>query len=184
MAAELVRIPLRLTSSSRRPVEVRLALAMPRLARKSVLAVVLLPVSWRIRRWAMRHGVLRQFEAANRNDLEAATVLFGEDSEVCAADPELEPPGLQGALRGGAGARKYMETWFADWDDPVLEPVELVDAGRRAAVLLRFHGRGRSSGVEVDEELAFVLEIGDGVRRQWLHRTWDSALRAVGAAPA
>jgi hypothetical protein len=38
-------------------------------------------------------------------------------------------------------------------EELMLKPQEFIDAGDRVATRLRHHGRGKGSGVEIDEEL-------------------------------
>ena len=63
-----------------------------------------------------------------------------------------------------------------------LEPQEFIDAGDRVATRLRHRGRGKTSGVEIDEELYHqVATFRDGriVRMEYV-ASWDEALAAAG----
>jgi ketosteroid isomerase-like protein len=63
-----------------------------------------------------------------------------------------------------------------------LEPQEFLDAGDRVATRLRHHGRGKESGLEIDEELYHqVVTFHDGrmVRIEYFAE-WAEALEAAG----
>jgi ketosteroid isomerase-like protein len=67
-----------------------------------------------------------------------------------------------------------------------LDPQEAVDAGDRVAVRLRYFGRGKGSGVELDTEMYHqVTTFRDGmmVRIEYV-TSWDAALEAVGIGEA
>src|SRR4051794_34567434 len=54
-----------------------------------------------------------------------------------------------------------LEALFAEsreiWDEPpAWEPVELIDAGSKAVAFIRFSGRGKGSGIEVEAHVANV----------------------------
>jgi hypothetical protein len=67
-------------------------------------------------------------------------------------------------------------------DELRLDAQEFVDAGDRVAVRLRYFGRGKSSGVEVDTEMYHqVTTFRDGtiVRMEYV-TSWPEALEAAG----
>ena len=63
-----------------------------------------------------------------------------------------------------------------------LKPQEFIDAGDRVATRLRHHGRGKGSGVEIDEELYHqVATFRDGrIVRMEYFAEWGEALEAAG----
>ena len=72
-------------------------------------------------------------------------------------DPEIVWNAADEAPQSGIdAARAYMERWELEWDDLSTVPEELIDAGDRVFVAVRFSGRGRASGIEVD---ALVYEV-------------------------
>jgi uncharacterized protein len=123
--------------------------------------------------------VRRAFEAWNSGDPEAAIALL---------DPDIEwrlPPNFPDAqawhgrdavvqgLTGVAGA----------WDEFRVDVQELIDAGDRVLALVRFHGRGAITGldlggVSVDGQV-WTIRDGKAVDVQMYNGSRD-ALRAIG----
>ena len=70
-----------------------------------------------------------------------------------------------------------------DWVLPPLQ--EFVDAGDRVAVRLRYYGRGKGSGAELETEMYHqVATFRDGtIVRMEYFTDWDLALAAAAAPP-
>ena len=86
--------------------------------------------------------------------------------------------GHDGAMQFWAEIQEIWETW-------VSEPERLLDAGDQVVALVRSRGRGRSSGVEVEDTSANVWTIRDGkVTAYRLYRDHDEALAAAGLPPS
>jgi ketosteroid isomerase-like protein len=120
----------------------------------------------------------REFIAAyNRRDFDLAVKDF---------DPEIEwvLPARQrsDSGRGPDAALRFFEEIDDAMDELRLEPQEFIDAGDRVATRLRHHGRGRGSGVEIDEELYHqVATFRDGkIVRMEYFADWDEARAAAG----
>jgi ketosteroid isomerase-like protein len=122
----------------------------------------------------------RVVDAYNRRDVDG---LFAE-----LATPDFEwYPAIVRALDGGGGyrGREGVEKFAADtrenWEELQSLPEEFRDLGDRVLVLGRLKGRGKGSGVPVDQPFAGILDFrGD---RIWRHRVYlDRAegLRAAG----
>jgi ketosteroid isomerase-like protein len=80
-----------------------------------------------------------------------------------------------------AGVREQLEA-FDEWR---LEPQKFIPAGDRVLVLVRQHGRGRLSGVEVDVFTAWLWTFSDGKAvelRVFLDQ--DEAFEAIGVTKA
>ncbi len=124
--------------------------------------------------------VRRIWEAADRRDAE--TVLSFYDPEV-----ELDVSGFPvvatnaGHYRGHEGLRQLFGEWREIWSDADSNLVELIDAGDRVISVYNYRGRGRASGVNVEEVFATVWTIeGDrAVRVEWFTGRAE-ALEAVG----
>jgi ketosteroid isomerase-like protein len=120
----------------------------------------------------------REFIAAyNRRDFDAAIKDF---------DPEIEwvLPARQQS-DSGTGPEAALR-FFADIDETMeeleLKPQEFVDGGDHVATRLRHRGRGKISGVEIDEELyhqVATFRNGRIVRMEYF-ADWDAALEAAG----
>jgi ketosteroid isomerase-like protein len=115
--------------------------------------------------------------AYNRRDFDAAIENF---------DPEIKwvMPARQrsDSGRGPGAAIRFFEEIDEAMEELRLEPQEFIDAGDRVATRLRHHGRGKGSGVEIDEELYHqVATFRDGrIVRMEYFAEWDEALKAAG----
>jgi ketosteroid isomerase-like protein len=121
---------------------------------------------------------VRKFiDAYNRRDFDTAVENF---------DPEIEwvMPARQrsDSGRGPGAALRFFEEIDETMEELKLEPQEFIDAGDRVATRLRHHGRGKGSGVEINEELYHqVATFRDGrIVRMEYFAGWDEALDAAG----
>ena len=115
--------------------------------------------------------------AYNRRDFDAAVRFF---------DPEIDwvLPALQRAdsCRGPDEVKRFWEGLDETFDELRLDPQECVDGGDRVAMRLRYYGRGKGSGVEIEGELYHqVTTFRDGqiVRIEYF-TDWPTALEAAG----
>ena len=120
----------------------------------------------------------RQFiDAYNRRDFDAALESF---------DPEVDwvLPALQesDSCKGPEEIRRFWEGLDETFEDFQLEAREFVDAGDQVAVRLRYWGRGKGSGAEIDSEMYHqVSTFRDGrVVRAEYFTSWEQALEAAG----
>lgn len=115
--------------------------------------------------------------AYNRRDFDAAIEFF---------DPEIEwvLPALQESdcCRGPDEIIRFWEGLDETFEELRLDPQESVDAGDRVAVRLRYYGRGKGSGAELDTEMYHqVTTFRDGVIVRFEYFTsWPAALEAAG----
>jgi ketosteroid isomerase-like protein len=116
-------------------------------------------------------------DAYNRRDFDAALAHF---------DPEIEwvLPERQSADsgRGHDDIRRFWEEIDTMMDDLQLAPQEHVDAGDRIATRLRYYGRGKGSGAEIETEMyhqVATFEDGVIVRMEYVG-SWPEALAAAG----
>jgi ketosteroid isomerase-like protein len=115
--------------------------------------------------------------AYNRRDFDTAVEFF--DSEV-----EWVLPAHQrvDSCRGPDEVKRF---WFGldeTFEELRPDPQEAVDAGDRVAIRLRYYGRGKASGLEIEGELYHqVTTFRDGmmVRIEYFS-TWPEALEAAG----
>jgi ketosteroid isomerase-like protein len=116
-------------------------------------------------------------DAYNRRDFDAAVADF---------HPELEwvLPAMQesDSCTGPEEVRRFWEGLDETFDELRLDPQELVDAGDRVAVRLRFFGRGTGSGAELDTEMYHqVTTFRDGIMvRIEYFTSWPAAREAAG----
>jgi len=97
-------------------------------------------------------------------------------------DPHIVVITLEdGALYGNDAVLANYERWNEAWEEAETTLEEVTGRGDRVFVAVLFHGRGRASGVEVDERFYEVYTLRDGkVLRidEYEHRA--DALEATG----
>ena len=82
-----------------------------------------------------------------------------------------------GTYRGHDGLRRYAEDRSAAWEELHFEPDEFIEDGERLIVVGLLSGRGRGSGIEVDQRVAVVCEVRDGkLYRAHAYPNVDAAL--------
>jgi ketosteroid isomerase-like protein len=92
-------------------------------------------------------------------DREAALETIAEDVEVN-VPPEL---GNAGTYRGLNEFLRWNAEWEEAWSEFEMEVLSAEPVGDRHVVcLIRSKGRGAGSGVEVANELGWVMEVRDG----------------------
>ena len=123
--------------------------------------------------------VLEQFEATNSRDFPRAMELYADDVVLVVNDDAF----LQwGTFEG----KEAVGAWFGDWFS-TFEPgyhfdiEETRDEGDLVFLYASHHGRGRSSGVAVEKQTAYLYWVRDGkVVRVELHAGRAEALKAAG----
>jgi ketosteroid isomerase-like protein len=116
-------------------------------------------------------------DAYNRRDFDAAVENF---------HPLIEwvLPERQGfdSAQGPEGIKRFWYGIDETFDELQLLPQEHVDAGERVATRLRHYGRGKRSGIEINEELYHqVATFRDGwIVRMEYFAEWSEALEAAG----
>jgi ketosteroid isomerase-like protein len=184
MSREVARFPLRpLQRRSGRTLIERLTLAAPRLACLVRRAVLRLPPGSAVRRALLTKTLLGAYAALNRRDWDALLSMLHPEVEHHAISPpgEIATLDMEEHTRGPDGFLRFAEQWFESWDAFWIEPQEVIDFGDRLLVLVRRMGRGRGSGVALDQPAGDVLTLARG----WLVRYdnyWarEDALKAVG----
>ena len=87
--------------------------------------------------------------------------------------------------RGHEGARQFYGEIEEIWGDSWLSvPEQMFESGEQVVAFVRSRGRGKSSGVEVEDTSANVWTIRDGKAIAYrLYRDHDEALEAAGLPP-
>jgi ketosteroid isomerase-like protein len=120
----------------------------------------------------------REFIAAyNRRDFDAAIKDFDPGIEWVLPAQQQSDSGL-----GPEAAIRFFEEIDETMEELTLKPQEFIDGGERVATRLRHQGRGKRSGVEIDEELyhqVATFHNGKIVRMEYFAE-WDEALVAAG----
>lgn len=97
-----------------------------------------------------------RFECWNRDELEPMQEMYAEDAvfDVSAVFTDVAP------VRGHENMRLYWYELRETWDGLRLDPLEVLDVGNgRYVADLRLWGKGKRSGVEVDQRLAFLYTL-------------------------
>lgn len=127
--------------------------------------------------------VVREWVAAiNAGDAARLTAL---------ADPSVDYMPYLAALSGAAGAYhghdglwQYVHDLSDVWSEYEVEIHELQDLGNQVLMTGRLRGKGRSSGLDVDAEMAWLhtFQEGTGPGRYTRLRYFDSEAQALEAA--
>ena len=81
------------------------------------------------------------------------TLYMAPDVEISigTAPSGLLQGDLQPMYRGPQGWREFWELWTDAWDDYQIAPQEIIDLGDRLVVFTRQVGRGKGSGIKVEQ---------------------------------
>jgi ketosteroid isomerase-like protein len=117
--------------------------------------------------------------AFNRGDFDALDAVLADD--VVAVVPAGMPN--EGTYEGREGYWLMLRHWIEAWEDFRAEAHDFIAIGDHVVVPVRQVGRGRGSGVEVSAEMAYLLELRDGLLVRWqLCLDREEALAAARAA--
>jgi ketosteroid isomerase-like protein len=103
--------------------------------------------------------VRRVYECVNERRWDALADLL---------DPNVAQYGTVGGLEEGTvvrGSSEIVQLYESEadaWDRQRIDPERLIEAGDRVVVFQREHQRGRSSGLELVDETASVIDLRDG----------------------
>jgi ketosteroid isomerase-like protein len=117
------------------------------------------------------------FEIVEREGPAALLPLADPEVEVYTA-PNLANPGT---YRGHEGFLTWAEEWLDAWERFRYEPLEFIEVSDELVVVpLHQVGTGRSSGVEVELDVAYLFEIRGGkITRVHLYADKPQALAAA-----
>jgi ketosteroid isomerase-like protein len=124
---------------------------------------------------AMRRAV----EAWNRGDANGFVESFHPVGEWF-SEIVRRVEGAERVYRGRAEIRRFWDEWHSVWD-MTIEVSEIRDLGDTTLTLGRMRARGKASGIDLDEPVAYVGEFEGGLIRT-LRAYLDPAraLEAVG----
>lgn len=107
-----------------------------------------------------REEAFRQtMEAYTAGDLERTLGFYHPEIEVTAPDWMNAGP-----YRGHEGFLAWSGAWYEAWESWAYELKDVRAIGERHVVArVRVSGRGRTSSIEIDQEIGFVVEMKDGL---------------------
>ncbi|MGH2500362.1 MAG: nuclear transport factor 2 family protein [Candidatus Limnocylindria bacterium] len=73
-----------------------------------------------------------------------------------------EFPGLAGVYDDRRDPNPRLRSWLSEWEYWRVEADDYLELGDHVVVLARYHGRGKGSGVELQQEGAHVFELREG----------------------
>ena len=130
-------------------------------------------------------ALLRQaYEAIGRDGLDSVAAWDLISADIVIRDrPEAPDPQT---YHGREGVRQALATSDESFEEFTMRPVDMIEVGdRHVVVVLMMSGRGRGSGVPVEEEIAhlWTLEDGTAVAMQ-VYSDPQAAVRDARAAEA
>jgi ketosteroid isomerase-like protein len=126
-------------------------------------------------------SVVRRVYDSLDNPDESVRALWDPDVEFDVSRDVWGPLVGGGHYRGVDGVRNWMRDLYSAWERMDLECEELIDAGEDQVIaVLRVHGWGRLSGIEVEYRPAGIWTLRGGrvVRVVW-YASREEALEAV-----
>jgi ketosteroid isomerase-like protein len=101
----------------------------------------------------------RAYGAFNRGDFASAIESFAPEFEWVATGVI---PDIEGVYRGPEGYRRFLESWWSEFDDPHIEVHDLIESGDQVLASLTIRGRGKRSGAETRWDIWHVWTLRDG----------------------
>jgi ketosteroid isomerase-like protein len=123
--------------------------------------------------------VRRGFEALSEGGVEALLPFIHPEFEVTtppqfAAEPDT--------YRGHEGIRRYFDSFYDAMDEVRFEAGEFRDAQGRVIVPTKLIARGRTTGIETQQDVVLVWSLRDGLAiRVEVYATLEEALEGTGA---
>ena len=91
------------------------------------------------------------------------------------------PLDQEGVTRGKPEVSRLMRSWVSTWEQFRFEAEEIIDAGDSVVVVVHESGRGRTSGLPMENRYCQVWTFRDGrIVSGAIHRQKADALKAVG----
>ena len=119
-------------------------------------------------------------EALNRADLDGMLARMHPDFEW----RPLETSPVASVYRGHEQVRHYVEDWLSTFESLRLELEEATEAAERVVAVVRGHGRGRASGLELHNRFCQVWTVRDGTAiAMEEHATREQALASLRSEP-
>jgi ketosteroid isomerase-like protein len=96
-------------------------------------------------------------------------------------DCEYQPVEEAGAIRGHKALAEWAQRWLEPWTNYSVQVEEIIDGGEIVVAGITVSGRGRTSGVEINQRFFNVFEMREGRIRRWReYLVRNEALEAAG----
>ena len=122
--------------------------------------------------------ISRGYAAWDNRDLNALLEVLHPEIEfqTSGSFPDLAP-----TYRGHQGMRMFWNAMLAPWDSFSVDLERIVEGDECAAVAIRFHARGKGSGVLTDLRQGHAVYFKEGlIAKLSAHPTFEQALEAAG----
>jgi len=120
--------------------------------------------------------VLRMYEAYLAGDADRALAYYDPNVEA-----DFSVRGDTGVRQGREALAEIVSSWVGTWDDYSERIEEVRDLGDTVCVIATQTGRGKGSGLEVDNRFAGLYEVKDGlITRITMYGSPEEALEAAG----
>ena len=120
-------------------------------------------------------------EALNRGDIDGMLESMHPDFEWT----PLESSPVAPMYRGHEQVRHYVEDWLATFESLRLELEDPAEVDGRVVAVVRGHGRGRASGLQLDSRFCQVWTVRDGTAvAMEEYATREQALGVLTPGPA
>lgn len=106
--------------------------------------------------------VRRIFETYRSGDFAASMKNFDPDVEF---DMTYRPDGR--VFHGHDGLAEGMRTWTGAFEGWTFQVAEMIDGGDHVVTVTRESGRGKGSGIEIDQTVFHVASLSDGKVIRW-----------------
>jgi hypothetical protein len=139
----------------------------------------------RLRRWIVRTHTVSGWAAICRRDYRLTLVRYMPDVHY-QVDGGFQGLGLPASVRGRKEMFSALAEWSEGWGWWGIEPLAIIDMEDGLLGLGRFRARGRTSGIEIDEEYAQVITLRAGtgmVMHEHDFIDWREGFVAAGLDP-
>jgi ketosteroid isomerase-like protein len=124
-------------------------------------------------RTALLHEV---YDEWSRGEFFGRGDFYCDDVEMTFSEQYPEPQ----THRGLREIAEMQITWLRAWDDYTVSAEQIEAVGDQVVVRNRIRGRGKGSGIEIDDHNALVFSFRDGrIARMLLYRDFESAVKAA-----
>ena len=154
----------------------------PSLFRRAAALMSRLGPQSRLRQAILRRAVVSGWATFDRRDFEVNFLYFTPDAAF-EFPSGMQTLGIDESYRGHDGRLEALNKIFEVWGSE-LEPLYMLDLGERILNLGLWHVQGRASEVQLDQEIAQLVTLRDGLAiRDQTFFSWEEGLRAAGLDP-